>query len=189
MVIKLQTPPMSEKGGLQMFFEIKQTFTKKLFTNQQTASYLGGAALPPVKARAQGPKKAVTEMKASVYLRCLIVVVMATPLSLVAQSNPSSNFSSPTHTRPLSTALKPSHALFSPEMCKVQQPVASRAYIAYCLRVAPNDQPACPANSQNELLGATSSGFISYFEPLDCSYHVGEDPRQQRIARAVPSAP
>lgn len=173
-----------------MFFEIKQTFTKKVFTNLQIASYLGGAALPPVKARAYlGPKKAVSEMRASVYLRFLLLAVIATPLSLVAQSAPSSNFSSPTHNRPLSAALKPSHALFSPEMCKVQQPVASRAYIAYCLRVAPNDQPVCPANSQSELLGATSSGFISYFEPLDCSYHVGEDPRQQRVARAVPSAP
>ena len=173
-----------------MFHKPKQSFTRKLFTNKQTASYLGGAALPPVKARAyQGPKKAVSEMRASIYLRFLLVAVMATPLSLVAQSTPSSNFSSPTHTRPLSAELKPSHALFSPEMCKVQQPVASRAYIAYCMRVAPGDQPTCPANSQNELLGATSSGFISYFEPLDCSYHVGEDPRQQRIARAVPSAP
>jgi hypothetical protein len=171
-----------------MFHKPKQSFTKKLFTNQQTASYLEGAALPPVKAPARhGPKKAVTDMRASIYLRCLIVAAVSAPLSLPAQNAPSNSFT--THSKPVPAVLKPSHELFSPEMCKVKQPVASRAYIAYCMRVAPNDQPVCPANSQNEVLGATSTGFISYFEPLDCSYHVGEDPRQQHIARAAASAP
>ena len=128
-------------------------------------------------------------MRASTFFRCLIVAVALGPIPLVAQSAPANSFSSTTHTKPLPAALKPSHALFSPEMCKVPQPVASRAYIAYCLRVAPNDQPTCSANSQNEVLGATSTGFISYFEPLDCSWHVGEDPRQQHVARAAASAP
>lgn len=126
-------------------------------------------------------------MRASIYLRCLIVAVVSAPLSLLGQSAPANSFT--THTKPLPAILKPSHELLSAEMCKVKQPVASRSYIAFCMRVAPNDQPVCPANSQSEVLGATSTGFISYFEPLDCSYHVGEDPRQRRINRASASAP
>lgn len=127
-------------------------------------------------------------MKASINFRCLTVALrglivaaaVMVPLSAFSQSAASRNFAESSHTKPVPALLgAPSHTLLNPEMCKVKQPVASRAYIDYCLRVAPNDQPACPANSQNELLGATSSGFISYFEPLDCSWHVGEDPRQK----------
>lgn len=108
-----------------------------------------------------------------------MVAAVLAPLTLPAQNAPSNAFTTTNHTKPVAASLnRATHALLNPEMCKVKQAVASRAYIEYCLRVAPTEQPACPAGSQNEVLGATSSGFISYFEPLDCSWHVGEDPRQ-----------
>ena len=127
---------------------------------------------------ARRAEKSGTMINARKWTACLTIAIALTPLMLTAENEAPPTNSSYPQTKHLAAALKPNHSLLTPDMCKVRQPVASSGYIAFCLRAAPSDHPMCPADSRREMFGATSSGLTTYFEPLDCSWHVGRDPRQ-----------
>ena len=73
---------------------------------------------------------------------------------------------------------------WKPEMCRVQQDEASEEYIRYCMKVSPNDYPAChgmdPQGAMWAMQVAEREGKQgAYFEVLDCSWHPGGNPREE----------
>lgn len=72
---------------------------------------------------------------------------------------------------------------WAPAMCSkvghgtMNGPVGE-GYIDYCIRNAPNAKPSCPAPAS--VKSNVSHGRASYFEPLDCTWHMGNDPRLQK---------
>lgn len=81
---------------------------------------------------------------------------------------------------------------FTPAQCtrKPNYPV-SQAYIAYCEKTAPAAHPSCPVPesvSSAHLKGMPNLPYQGadgkpmprgkYFEPLDCRWHIGPNPRK-----------
>jgi hypothetical protein len=67
---------------------------------------------------------------------------------------------------------------YTPQMCSVKQPTASKAYIAYCIKNSV-EYPACSSGDPREPMWVSQAngGGEVYFEVLDCSWHPGKNPR------------
>ena len=62
---------------------------------------------------------------------------------------------------------------WTPAMCSTPTKEHVGAfYVKYCQKNAPNVIPTCPAP------GPELDGF--YFEPYDCRWHMGQDPRTKK---------
>lgn len=110
---------------------------------------------------------------------CSVLLAAAfTPVLLLAESSRSPKASTQ-QARQVSLIRRPT--LRTPDMCKIPQPVASSSYIDYCMRVSPSQHPSCPAGTDRQKAWADSSGYGSYFEVLDCSWHAGQDPRRHGL--------
>lgn len=76
-------------------------------------------------------------------------------------------------------AQAPAPTTFTPEMCKVKQPApVSAGYIHYCMDVSENKVPSCINTTPPP--PSTKPGVapkVVYFEPLDCAWHDGKNPR------------
>lgn len=117
-------------------------------------------------------------MRAQKIISPFFCVAALTPVLLLAESS-SSTTGRTSHVKQVSLTRRP--VLRTPGMCKVPQPVASSSYVEYCMRVSPNEHPSCPAGSDQQKAWADSSGYGSYFEVLDCSWHAGQDPRPHSL--------
>jgi hypothetical protein len=83
------------------------------------------------------------------------------------------------------TAMSHEYA-WKPEMCSQLQWHATKRFVTYCLKQAPTAEPAClaprgpvPTEILQRAKDPRMAGMI-YFEPHDCAYHAGLDPRKSQ---------
>ncbi len=72
---------------------------------------------------------------------------------------------------------------WTPAMCsKPAAKYVGEGYIAYCLKNAPTVTPACPAAPERPqyILNQNWRVLGAYYEPLDCKWHMGHDPRSAK---------